>query len=220
MTERRLTDDELAQAAAQGRGPDGRSTDTPSGRGAPRWLLGMVRFCSRCGVELVEGTPPDDHRDRMWCPACGFVAYINPRLVVTTLPVTEAGDVVLILRGIEPGYGLWAQPGGFLEIDETVTEAAVRETLEETGLVVRPGELVGIYSRLEASVVTVMYEALVVGGAARVTPEALEVREFAPADIPWDLIAFKTSWFAIRDWVASRHPDVPLPTEFHGIEPH
>jgi len=220
MTERRLTPAELAQAAAMGRGPDGRSTDASSGRGAPGWLRSTVRFCSRCGMALVEGRPPDDHRKRMWCPACGFVAYVNPRLVVTTLPVTEAGEAVLILRGIEPGYGLWAQPGGFLEIDETVTEAAVRETLEETGLVVRPGELVGIYSRLEASVVTVMYEAQVVGGVPRVTPEALEVRAFAPAEIPWHLIAFKTSWWAIRDWVASRHPDLPLPTEFHGIEPH
>ena len=102
---------------------------------------------------------------------------MNPRLVVTTIPVTDAGEAVLLRRGIEPGKGAWAQPGGFLEVDETVAEAAVRETLEETGLLVEPGEIVGLYSRLEAAVVVVVFEARIVGGEARITPEALEVRD-------------------------------------------
>ena len=67
-------------------------------------------------------------------------------------------------RGIEPAYGSWAQPGGFLEVDETVNQAAIRETFEETGLVVEPGEIVGLYSRLEAAVVAVVFEARIVGG--------------------------------------------------------
>jgi ADP-ribose pyrophosphatase YjhB (NUDIX family) len=154
----------------------------------------------------------------MACPACGFIAYVNPRLVVTTIPVTDAGEAVLIRRGIEPGYGSWAQPGGFLEVDETVTEAAIRETLEETGLLVEPVALVGLYSRLEAAVVTLVYEARIIGGAARETPEALEVQAFAPDAIPWDGVAFKTSYFALRDWVETRHPGVALPTAFHGLE--
>ena len=109
------------------------------------------------------------------------------------MPVTDAGEAVLLRRGIEPGYGSWAQPGGFLEVDETVTEAAIRETLEETGLLVQPGELVGLYSRLEAAVVTLVFEARIVGGVAQVTPEALEVRAFAADAIPWDELAFKTT---------------------------
>jgi ADP-ribose pyrophosphatase YjhB (NUDIX family) len=154
----------------------------------------------------------------MACPGCGFVAYVNPRLVVTTIPVTEAGEAVLLRRGIEPGYGSWAQPGGFLEVDETISEGAIRETLEETGLLVEPGELVGLYSRLEAAVVTLVYEARIVGGEARTTPEALEVRAFAATEIPWAEIAFKTSWFALRDWVETRHPGTPLPEVFDGLE--
>jgi ADP-ribose pyrophosphatase YjhB (NUDIX family) len=154
----------------------------------------------------------------MACPACGFIAYVNPRLVVTVIPVTDAGEAVLIRRGIEPGYGSWAQPGGFLEVDETVTEAAVRETLEETGLLVEVGELVGLYSRLEAAVVTLVFEARIIGGEARETPEALEVRAFGPDAIPWAEVAFKTSFFALRDWVETRHPGVSLPTVFHGLE--
>ncbi len=205
---------------ALGRGRDGRSTDVASGRGAPRWVLASLNYCARCGTELVSGVPPEENRERMGCPGCGFIAYVNPRLVVTTIPVTDAGEAVLLRRGIEPGYGAWAQPGGFLEVDETVTEAAVRETLEETGLLVEPGELVGLYSRLEAAVVTLVFEARIIGGQAMETPEALEVRAFAADVIPWDGVAFKTSFFALRDWVEKRHPGVPLPPSFRGREPY
>jgi ADP-ribose pyrophosphatase YjhB (NUDIX family) len=157
---------------------------------------------------------PEENRERLVCANCGFIAYVNPRLVVTTIPVTDAGEAILLRRGIEPGRGWWAQPGGFLEVDETVHQAAVRETLEETGLLVTPGELVGLYSRLEAAVVTVAFEASISGGIARTTPEALEVRGFAPDAIPWGEIAFKTSFFAIRDWVRLRAPATAVPADF------
>jgi ADP-ribose pyrophosphatase YjhB (NUDIX family) len=217
--ERRLTDDEQLALEALGRGRDGRSTDVASGRGAPRWVLRSINFCSNCGTALVTELLPTEDRERMACPGCGFIAYVNPRLVVTAIPVTDSGEAVLLRRGIEPGYGSWAQPGGFLEVDETVTEAAIREVLEETGLLVQPGELIGLYSRLEAAVVTLVFEARIVGGVAQVTPEALEVRAFAPDAIPWDELAFKTSYFALRDWVETRHPGVPLPSAFGGREP-
>ncbi len=111
--------------------------------GVPDWLQPMIRFCSRCGTPLEFGPVSGEDRQRLACPSCGFIFYVNPRLVVTTLPITERGEVILIKRGIEPGLGMWAQPGGFLEIDETVHEAAIRETLEETGLEVEPGAIVG-----------------------------------------------------------------------------
>ncbi len=215
--ERDLTDDERRLLALLGRGRDGRSTDVASGRGAPNWVRRSLNFCARCGTELVARVAPEEHRERMACPACGFIAYVNPRLVVTTIPVTDAGEAVLIRRGIEPGYGSWAQPGGFLEVDETVAEAAVRETLEETGLLVEPVELIGLYSRLEAAVVTLVYEARIIGGMVIETPEALEVKAFAADAIPWDGLAFKTSYFALRDWVETRHPGVAIPTTFHGL---
>ena len=142
---------------------------------------------------------------------CGHINYVNPRLVATTIPVTDAGDVVLIRRGFEPGRGWWAQPGGFLEVDETATEGAARETLEETGLVVTPGDIIGLYARLEAAVIVLAYEARVIGGTARTSPEALEVRPFAPEDIPWPEIAFRTTWFALADWLALRRPDLQPP---------
>jgi ADP-ribose pyrophosphatase YjhB (NUDIX family) len=154
----------------------------------------------------------------MACPRCGFIAYVNPRIVATALPVTDDGRVLLLRRGIEPSIGKWAQPGGFMEIDETVTEAAIRETLEETGLLAEPGELIGLYARLEAAVVSVVYEARVVGGEARPTPEALEIRSFAPDEIPWAELAFATSFWALRDWVVRRHPGTEVPAAFPGRE--
>lgn len=198
------------------RGSDGRSSDLPSGLGVPPWLAASLNFCSRCGSALVFGALPGEDRERLACAACGHVAYVNPRLVVTTLPITDAGEIVLIRRGIEPGMGLWAQPGGFLEVDETVNQGAIRETMEETGLLVAPGEIVGLYTRLEASVVTIVFEATIVGGTAAPTPEATEILAFAPEAIPWPEIAFKTTVYALRDWIERRRPDLEPPAVTSG----
>ena len=186
------------------------TVDAGAGRGVPAWLAATLNHCSRCGAALRLGMVPGEDRERLACDACGFVAYVNPRLVVTCLPVTDAGDVMLLRRGIEPGRGLWAQPGGFMEIDETVEAGAVRETLEETGLLVEPGHIVGLYTRPEAAIVVIAFEARIVGGAATLTPEALEVRPFAPEAIPWPEIAFRTSEWALRDWVHRVRPDLEL----------
>lgn len=191
---------------------DARSTDIPSGRGTPPWLAASLTHCSNCGGVLAFGPLPGEERPRLFCPACGHITYVNPRLVVTPIPITDDGEVVLLRRGIEPGRGLWAPPGGFVEVDETPSEAAIRETREEIGLLIEPGEIVGMYARLEAAVVVLAYEARVVGGEMRTSPEALEVRSFAPAAIPWPEIAFKTMWFALIDWLAKRHPDLPPPS--------
>ena len=198
------------------RGPDGRSTHLPSGGGVPLWMASSLNFCSRCGSALQFGAIDGEDRHRLACPDCGQIAYVNPRMVVTVFPITEAGEIVLIRRGIEPGKGSWAQPGGFLEVDETVNQAAIRETFEETGLLIEPGEIVGLYTRLEAAVVTIAFEAKIVGGIAAPTVEATEVKAFAPEDIPWSDIAFSTTTWALRDWLEHRRPDLSWPAEDSG----
>jgi ADP-ribose pyrophosphatase YjhB (NUDIX family) len=188
---------------------DGREPSGAGGSGElPEWLASTLVYCSRCGGPLAQALVPGEERERLACSACGFIAYVNPRLVVTTLPITDDGRVTLLRRGIEPGYGRWAQPGGFLEVDETVRAGAARETLEETGLVVEPGEVVGLYSRPEAAIVVIAFEARIVGGVARETPEALEVTAFRAEDIPWSGIAFRTSEWALGDWVRRARPDL------------
>jgi len=140
---------------------------------------GTITHCASCGGRLDLRDVAGEERPRLVCADCGHIAYVNPRLVTTTLPVSDAGEVVLLRRGFEPGRGLWAQPGGFLEVDETPSEGAARETLEEIGLIVVPEAIVGLYARLEAAVIVLVYESRIVGGELRTTPEALEIRAFA-----------------------------------------
>jgi ADP-ribose pyrophosphatase YjhB (NUDIX family) len=112
--------------------------------------------------------------------------------------------VFLARRGIEPGIGLWSYPGGYLELGESAQEGARRETEEETLLKVEIGRLVGAYSRPTGGVVTLIYEAQVVGGEPLPGVETTEVRGFTPDNIPWDELAFSTTESCLRDWVRAQ----------------
>jgi len=124
-------------------------------------------------------------------------------MVVGTLPVRD-GQVFLARRAIEPGIGRWSYPGGFLEIGESAQEGARRETEEETQLLIEVGRLIGAYSRPHAAVVTLIYEAQVVGGEALPGAETSEVAGFAPDAIPWHELAFSTTESALRDWLRTQ----------------
>ena len=159
------------------------------------------RFCPACGRPVEPRTLEADHRPRLVCPK-GHVTWRNPRVVVGTLPVRD-GRLYLARRAIEPALGRWGNPSGFLELGESTQEGARRETEEETQLLVEIGRLVGVYSRPHAGVITIVYEASVVGGAPEPAAETSEVRDFGPDEIPWDELAFSTVESALRDWVAS-----------------
>jgi len=159
------------------------------------------RFCPACGRPVEPRMLEADHRPRLVCPE-GHVTWRNPRVVVGTLPV-EGGRVYLGRRAIEPALGKWGNPSGFLELGESVQEGARRETEEETQLLVEVGRLIGVYSRPEAGIVTMAFEATVVGGRPEPAAETSEVRAFGPDEIPWGEIAFTTAESALRDWVAS-----------------
>ena len=160
------------------------------------------RFCPACGRSVEARVLEDDHRPRLVCSA-GHVTWRNPRIVVATIPVRD-GHVYLARRAIEPRLGRWTCPGGFLELGEAAQEGARRETEEETELRVEIGRLVGVYSRPHAGVVTIVYEASVVGGRPEPAAETSEVRDFAPGEIPWGELAFSTVASALRDWASTQ----------------
>lgn len=167
----------------------------------PLTLGDEPRFCPACGQPVERRTLEADHRPRLVCPD-GHVTWRNPRLVVGTLPIAD-GRVYLARRAIEPALGKWGNPSGFLELGESAQEGARRETEEETHLRVEVGRLIGVYSRPAVGIVTMAFEATVVGGQAQPAAETSEVRAFGPDEIPWDEIAFTTAESALRDWIAS-----------------
>jgi ADP-ribose pyrophosphatase YjhB (NUDIX family) len=163
----------------------------------------MNKYCEECGFVLAEMLLPTEDRIRLVCADCGHVTYFNPRIVSGTLPVVD-GKVWLLRRGIEPRLRCWTYPAGYQEIDETTEDAALRETLEETGLRVIATRLFGVYSRAGSHVVNVVYLARLVNGANKplLTKEALEIAQFGPDDIPWDELAFPSTTLVLQDWVA------------------
>ena len=115
--------------------------------------------------------------------------------------------VLLLRRAIQPRYGTWTFPGGFMEIDETVEECAVREAEEEVGIRVRLGEMVALYSRpapQAPGIVSIVYRGRVVEGRVRLGREALEARWFRPEEIPWDDLAYQTTCWALREWLKQK----------------
>jgi len=156
-----------------------------------------------CGQRLTTAVPENDSKRRLVCFDCGFVHYINPRPVAGTIPVREDGHILLVRRAIEPRIGSWVFPGGYMDMDETAEEAATRETLEEANLEVTDLSLVGVFTRPGPGVVVIVYEAKAVGTASA-GDETSEVAWFAPDAIPWDELAFDSTEWALKAWVARR----------------
>jgi 8-oxo-dGTP diphosphatase len=166
-------------------------------------------FCPRCAEPLVEKVPDFDNRPRRACPKCGFVVYLNPKLAAGTLPVRDA-KVALVRRGIEPSKGLWSWPCGYVEIDETLEEAALRETHEESGLVVKLGPMLGPYSyparaaeghTTTNGLVIVPWTTESVEGELVAGDDAVDAAWFALDAIPWPELAFDSSRRALEELV-------------------
>jgi 8-oxo-dGTP pyrophosphatase MutT (NUDIX family) len=106
----------------------------------------VYRYCPTCGSPLEVRALKAGERERPACPACGFVLYLDPKVAVGTIIRAEDERLVLVRRAIEPGYGLWVFPGGYVDRGEQVLDAALREAREESGLDIRIDRLVNIYS--------------------------------------------------------------------------
>ena len=152
-----------------------------------------VRHCPRCGAPAEVRFPRSLH-----CRACGYTAFYNPKPVACAIAFDARGHVILHRRAYEPGAGRWSMPGGFVDLGESVEDAARRELREELELEVELTGLVGVYSRGDDRVVLIVYAARALGDPQR-TAEAPEVRAFAPDEIPWDELAFWSDARALED---------------------
>ena len=166
---------------------------------APR----SIKHCRACGAAVEYRVPADDNRDRATCTVCTTIHYENPVNVVGTLPVWQ-DKVLLCRRAIEPRYGLWTLPAGFMELGETTAEGALRETIEEAGARV---ELEGLYSMLNVvrvGQVHLFYRARMLDIDFVPGPESLEAKLFAEDEVPWDEIAFRTTRMTLEFFFADR----------------
>ncbi|MCP4417407.1 MAG: NUDIX hydrolase [Chloroflexi bacterium] len=135
----------------------------------------MDTYCRHCSTKLALQLVED--RNRAICPACGFVAFHNPA-AVAIMVVQHESQILLIRRGVEPLKGFWSPPGGHIEWDESAEEAAVRETLEETGIQVRCTGLLGVFSQANVGKIAIVYSGEIVGGELQAGDDATEVGFF------------------------------------------
>lgn len=163
-----------------------------------------IKHCKNCGMAVVYRVPDDgDIKERAVCPACATIHYENPLIVVGTVPVL--GDRVLLCkRNIEPRWGKWTLPAGFMELGESTAQGAARETDEEAGAAYEMGELFSIMSVLRVGQVHMFYRAQLLHERFAPGHETIEARLFSEDEIPWEEIAFRTVGETLRHFFADR----------------
>lgn len=192
-------------AAANRSGPTRRSSRCPF----PTFPLSLfhcpaMNFCSHCGAPVSRRIPAGDTLPRAVCDQCGTIHYENPKLVVGCIPEWEDGRILLCRRAIEPRYGLWTLPAGFMENDETTEQAAARETLEEAEARVDIDDLLALVSIPYINQVHLFYRGRLRDLQFGAGEESLEVALFHQDDIPWNELAFRSVTFALRAFFHDR----------------
>jgi ADP-ribose pyrophosphatase YjhB (NUDIX family) len=162
-----------------------------------------MKYCSDCGAPVALRIPPGDNLPRHVCDACGTIHYSNPKMVIGCIPEWR-DQVLLCKRAIEPRYGLWTLPAGFMENGETVAQAALRETLEEARARVELADIYSVLSVPHVNQVHIFYRARLLDLDFGAGAESLEVRLFAESAIPWPEIAFRTVATTLRHYYHDR----------------
>ena len=164
-----------------------------------------IKHCKNCGTAVVYRVPDDgDTKERAVCPACGTVHYENPLNVVGTVPYL--GDKVLLCkRNIEPRWGKWTLPAGFMELGETLAEGAGRETVEEAGAQFEMQGLFSILNVPRVGQVHMFYLAQLTSDQFAPGFETIEARLFTESEIPWEEISFRTVKETLQRYFADRH---------------
>jgi ADP-ribose pyrophosphatase YjhB (NUDIX family) len=167
-----------------------------------------MKFCSQCGQSVSLEIPNGDNRRRYICKHCGKIHYENPRIVAGCVPVHE-GRILLCKRAIEPRYGYWTVPAGFMELDENLPEAAARETWEEAQAIVELGPLFAVVDVKRARQVHIFFDATMAEPIFGAGDETLETRLFHPEEIPWQDIAFESVRIALEQHLNNRKLENP-----------
>ena len=157
-------------------------------------------FCPRCGGRLRRRVIKSGEPERLVCDDCGFVFYQGPKLVAGALFEVDGG-ILLVQRDIEPGYGKWTFPGGFVEQGEVAEAAAAREVYEECGVEIEVSGIVGLYSYGGQVPAIVVFGARVVGGEPEPLDETMSVRSFPREKLPWVELAFPSTEHALKDYL-------------------
>ena len=158
-------------------------------------MASEFNYCQRCGAVL--GEKRIEGMMRPYCSACGNVVFLDPKVAAVAL-VVDGDGLVMVKRGVEPEYGKWAFPSGYVDRGEVVEDAAMREVKEETGLDVELDELIGVYSLEGNPVVLVVYSAHIVGGEVTVGHDSLAVKTFSLNRLP--ALPFPHDEQILRDW--------------------
>ena len=158
----------------------------------------FMKYCSSCGALVGQKIPDGDNRHRWVCTACHTVHYQNPKLVVGCVAQRD-GQILLCKRSIEPRYGFWTLPAGFMELGETVQQGAARETLEEACAEVRIGRLFASVDVIDAGQVHLFFMADLLSDH-QAGAESLDTRLYTETDIPWDSLAFRSGVFALQKY--------------------
>lgn len=169
-----------------------------------------MKYCSQCGNTITLRIPENDDRERHVCDSCGHIHYQNPRIIVCALPCYE-DKVLMCLRAIEPRYGLWTLPGGFMENDETTHEGALRETLEEACARIRIHGLYTYYNLPFINQVHLFFRADLLDLDFAAGAESQEVALLSKNEIPWNEIAFPAVTNTLEHYFNDRaHQTYPL----------
>lgn len=169
-----------------------------------------MKFCSQCGSEIIVKVPEDDNRERHVCTHCETIHYQNPKIVAGCIPEWD-DRVLLCKRAIEPRYGLWTLPAGFMELGETTQEAAVRETMEEANARVDVIDLYMVINLPHVDQVYMMFRSRLKDRDYYAGPESQEVALFRRDDIPWEELAFPTIRETLKFYYQDRDAGVFRP---------